>query len=292
MNILATNDDGVDSPALPPLVRGLRGLGRVQVVAPDGERSWSGKHLSRLERIPVTKVTRDGIEMLAVGGSPADATQIGCHRGLPPDLVVSGINLGSNHGSAFLMTSGTVGAAVEGELSGHPAIALSVGISEGDFMAWHRHVRSPDGASGWVRVTEVAMEIVADVLATNLLDHCDIVSVNMPWEVSLTTPRDITRVARTRYGAVYEPTTVDDERRVDTSMAITAPLHVNAGATTDATEFWRPTFTELHLLDDDLDGTDIGAAQRGHVSITPVRLPHAAAVPDEVSAAMSGRSAG
>lgn len=290
MRVLVTNDDGVDSPALPPLVRGLQSLGEVTVVAPDGERSWSGKHLSRLARIPVTTVERAGIEMVAVGGSPADAAQIGCHRGPRPDLVVSGINLGNNHGSAFLMTSGTVGAAVEGELSGHPAIALSVGITEGDFMAWHRHVRSPGAADGWQRVTDVALQVVDDILTAGLLDHCDVVSVNLPWEVTATTSRAVTRVARTRYGAVYAPLEDDDSPRrdADTSVAITSPLHADDGATADATEFWGPTFTKLEFLDDDLDDTDIGAAHRGQVSITPVMLPHGARVPDDVARAVVG----
>lgn len=261
MRVLVTNDDGVDSPALPPLVRAVTDLGPVQVVAPDGERSWSGKHLSRLARIPIATVQRDGIAMLAVGGSPADATQIGVHRGLRPDLVLSGINLGHNHGTAFLMSSGTVGAAVEAGLTGHPAIALSTGIVEGDFMTWRRHAQSAAASADWARVAQVSAAIVADVVASGLLDHCDVVSINLPWEVTHDTPRWVTTIARTGYGPVYSL----------------------AGATNGGMEQWVPSFSELRVLDEDLAGTDIGVAREGHVSITPVVLPNGAQVPAAVA---------
>ena len=302
MRVLVTNDDGVDSPALPPLVRALAPMGTITVVAPDGERSWSGKHLSRLDRIPLATVERDGIEMLAVGGSPADSTQIGVHRGERPDLVVSGINLGHNHGTAFLMSSGTVGAAIEGGLTGHPSIALSTGIVGGDFMAWRRHAHSAAARPDWERVADVAAEIVGDIVASSLLDHCDVVSVNLPWEVDRATPRHITAVARTGYGAVYareEPTPPDGtdgaataapSDRLPDTVAIRRPLHANGGATDGATEHWIPSYSGLRFFDDDLSGTDLAAAHDGHVSITPVLLPRGARVPAAVARRAGGRA--
>lgn len=301
LRVLVTNDDGVDSPALPPLVRAVAPLGTIEVVAPDGERSWSGKHLSRLERIPIATVTRDGVDMVAVGGSPADAAQIGCHRGHPTDLVLSGINLGHNHGTAFLMSSGTVGAAIEAGLTGHRAIALSTGIIEGDFMAWRRHAHSPQARGDWERVAAVAAAIVDDILDAGLLDHCDVVSVNLPWEVEEATARVLTGIARTGYGPVYAREGEGDDqprrglvapggRRPEDTVAIRAPLHTDAGATAEPIEHWVPSYSGLRFLDDDLAGTDIGAAHDGHVSITPVRLPRAADVPDHVATRLADRN--
>ncbi len=298
MRVLVTNDDGVDSPALPPLVRAVARLGPTDVVAPDGERSWSGKHLSRLHRIPLSTVTRDGIEMLAVGGSPADAAQIGCHRGDRPDLVLSGINLGHNLGTAFLMSSGTVGAAIEAGLTGHPAIALSTGIVEGDFMAWRRHAQSREARGDWERVAAIAAAVVDDILAAGLLDHCDVVSVNLPWEVQEVTPRLLTGIARTGYGPVYSPEAAQGEagpglaapsdRLPEDTVALRTPLHDTTAATTTPFEHWVPSYSGLRFLDDDLAGTDIGAAREGHVSITPVMLPTAARVPAHVATRLAG----
>lgn len=306
MRVLVTNDDGVDSPALPPLARALASLGTVHVVAPDGERSWSGKHLSRLDRIPLATVERDGVEMLAVGGSPADSTQIGVHRGPRPDLVVSGINLGHNHGTAFLMSSGTVGAAIEGGLTGHPSIALSTGIVGGDFMAWRRHAHSEAARGDWERVASIAAEIVGDIVVSGMLDHCDVVSVNLPWEVDEATARVVTGVARTGYGAVYAledpnsahagtaagPKAAPSDRLPSDTVAIRAPLHVNGGATDGATEYWVPSYSGLRFLDDDLSGTDLAAAHDGHVAITPVLLPRGARVPAAVARRAGGAGRG
>ena len=137
--ILVTNDDGIDSPALLPLVRELAALARVRVVVPDTERSWIGKAISRWDELRVARLEREGIEIHAVGGFPADCTNLGVHSLFdgPPELVVSGVNIGLNTGLGFFLSSGTVGAAMEGWIAGIPAIALSVG-RPGDDRAWKR----------------------------------------------------------------------------------------------------------------------------------------------------------
>jgi 5'-nucleotidase len=98
--ILVTNDDGVDSPALLPLIRELRALGPIRVAVPASERSWIGKAISRWDEIEVRTLVRDGIEIVAVDGYPADCTNLAVHSlfGEPPDLVVSGVNIGLNIG--------------------------------------------------------------------------------------------------------------------------------------------------------------------------------------------------
>src|SRR5262245_12591008 len=112
--ILVTNDDGVDSPALLPLARELAKLAPIRVVVPAGERSWIGKAISRWDELRVSRSDRDGIEVFAVGGFPADCTNLGVHSlfDSPPELVVSGVNIGLNVGLGFFLSSGTVGAAM------------------------------------------------------------------------------------------------------------------------------------------------------------------------------------
>jgi len=150
-HLLLTNDDGVDSPALPPFARALQDLGDVTVVVPDRQRSWIGKAISRGREINTTTTERQGIPVTTCTGYPADATQLGVHVvcGPPPDIVLSGINLGLNHGTAFLLSSGTVGAAVEGSISGLPSIAFSTGVDGEHYTAWRRHAGSRAAADQW-----------------------------------------------------------------------------------------------------------------------------------------------
>ena len=105
--ILVTNDDGADSPALLPLARAMAKLTPVRVVVPDGERSWIGKAISRWEDVVTRTETREGIELIRVSGSPADCANLGVHTLFDdrPELVVSGVNIGLNTGSAFFLSS-------------------------------------------------------------------------------------------------------------------------------------------------------------------------------------------
>jgi len=121
--ILVTNDDGYDSPSLVPLVRALSELAPVRAVVPASERSWIGKAISRFEDVTVERADREGCAIWRASGFPADCTQLGIHTLFDekPELVVSGINVGFNHGLAFFCSSGTVGGAIEGWIAGIPA---------------------------------------------------------------------------------------------------------------------------------------------------------------------------
>src|SRR5690606_19610899 len=123
---------------------------------------------------------RGGIEMVAVSGYPADAAQLGIHAlGPPPDLVVSGINLGYNHGAGFLMSSGTVGAAVEAWISGVPAVALSTGTM-GDWHSWRSQASDPESASDWRRLSLLSVDLIRRVEKARLFEHADVISINIP----------------------------------------------------------------------------------------------------------------
>jgi 5'-nucleotidase len=133
-HILITNDDGIDSDALPPLSEALSQLGDVDVVVP--ERNWSGAShsitLFRPLRVRATKL-RNGHAAFMTDGSPTDCVRLAVlgflrHR---PDIVVSGINRGANMGDDITY-SGTVAAAMEGLLSNIPSIAISIGAFGAD----------------------------------------------------------------------------------------------------------------------------------------------------------------
>lgn len=126
--ILVTNDDGIAAPGIHHLVQSLQPLGEVVVVAPDTEKSAVGHAITLSDPLRVTNFNKNGEwQGYAVSGTPADCVKIAVGALLPrrPDLVVSGINLGSNAGINVIY-SGTVSAATEGTILGIPSVAISL----------------------------------------------------------------------------------------------------------------------------------------------------------------------
>lgn len=127
MRILLTNDDSHRSPLLEIAIRYLSKLGEVDIVVPLHEQSWTGKSMTRFNPLHVHDIEIFGRKAFAVDGTPADCVNVGVYNliGRRPDLVVSGINAGFNKGLGFVLSSGTVGACLEANIAGLPAIALS-----------------------------------------------------------------------------------------------------------------------------------------------------------------------
>ena len=129
MRILAVNDDGIYSPGIWAVVEALKDIAEVIVVAPDREQSGVGTAITLSHPIRASQVTPmiDGISAYAVEGTPADSTIVALESLIdgPVDLVVSGINKGSNMGNDVFI-SGTMGAALQGFFRNIPAIAVSV----------------------------------------------------------------------------------------------------------------------------------------------------------------------
>ena len=133
MKILVTNDDGIWSEGLWAVVDAMKDAGEVFVVAPDRDRSGVGGSLTLRTPLRATEVPSQvtegfgGIKAYAVEGTPGDSCVLALESLVGPvDLVVSGINSGSNLGEDVLI-SGTVGAAMQGYVRGYPSVAISVG---------------------------------------------------------------------------------------------------------------------------------------------------------------------
>ncbi len=110
MQILLTNDDGIDAEGLQSLARELSGVGKVIIVAPARGCSCCGHSVTTASPLVVREVRED---QFAVEGWPADCVRVAIHHlKLEPDWVLSGINHGGNLGVDILM-SGTVAAARE-----------------------------------------------------------------------------------------------------------------------------------------------------------------------------------
>lgn len=149
MRILLTNDDGIYAPGLRALRHELKQLGDVTVVAPATEQSAAGHSVTLLNPLLVSEVFEDsgtGREFVgwAVEGRPADCMKLALLELLPdpPDVVVSGMNAGSNAGINVLY-SGTVAAAIEAAFFRFTAIAVSQEYDKKihDFPTAARHAR-------------------------------------------------------------------------------------------------------------------------------------------------------
>ncbi len=122
--ILITNDDGIRAAGLNTLERSLSGLGRVVTVAPENEQSATSHAITLDRPLRIKEYSED---RFSVTGTPTDCVLLAIHRILDarPDLVVSGINHGPNMGEDVTY-SGTVAAAIEGNILDIDSIAISI----------------------------------------------------------------------------------------------------------------------------------------------------------------------
>ncbi|MDO5571808.1 MAG: 5'/3'-nucleotidase SurE [Bacteroidales bacterium] len=126
--ILVTNDDGYDAKGIASLVEAVKDLGKVVVVAPDGPRS--GQSSAITPGVPLRAVQlkkNENLEIFKTTGTPVDCVKLALHQLLEskPDIVLSGINHGSN-AAVSVIYSGTMGAAIEGCIAGINSIGFSL----------------------------------------------------------------------------------------------------------------------------------------------------------------------
>lgn len=199
MSILLTNDDGIRSIGLTAMKKELEKISEVEVVAPSEERSWIAKAVTR-STIRCKKVRmKDGSAAFSVKGTPADCVRLAIYHILErkPELVVSGINLGHNMGDSFVLSSGTVGAALESAISGIPSAAISLDIpnrrrgrlKEGDFRA----------ACGF------ASRLARHMLLNGIDRGVSSLIMNVPYGASEKTRMKLTRLARYDYKNIFIP---------------------------------------------------------------------------------------
>ncbi len=200
MNILVTNDDGINARGIAALVAALKEVADVIVMAPLGEQSAVGHALTMTLPLRVSEIQKNGEFFgFAVDGTPADCVKLALRtflqeKGLPqPDLVVSGINHGRNT-AVNIIYSGTVSAATEATVLDVPAIAVS--------LASYHEGADFSGAADFIKR-------FAPYVAEQGLPKGTLLNVNCP---ALPT-EDIQGMVYTRQGNSYWDDTF--ERRLD-----------------------------------------------------------------------------
>jgi 5'-nucleotidase len=166
--ILVTNDDGITAPGIKVLAYLMKELGNVTVVAPDSPQSGMGHAITIAKPLRLDKIDLfEDIECYQSSGTPVDCVKLAVNKVLhkKPDLLVSGINHGSNS-SINVIYSGTMSAAVEGAIEGIP----SIGFSYGDYSQ----------NANFLSTQKYVLEIARAVLK-NGLPKGSLLNVNFPY---------------------------------------------------------------------------------------------------------------
>ena len=129
MRILITNDDGVYSPGIAALAQVASRFGEVRVVAPDVEMSSASHSITASRPVSYKRTPIAGIEAYRVNGTPGDCVMLGTTLWEKVDVVLSGINIGTNLGNA-VWHSGTLAGAKQAALLGLRGIAFSAPATE------------------------------------------------------------------------------------------------------------------------------------------------------------------
>ena len=178
INILVTNDDGIEAEGLKRLVEALFEHADVYVSAPDGQRSAKSHSITMKRPIHIKRVDMENcIYAMTTDGTPADCIKAGLNvlykNGIEIDAVYSGINHGANLGIDTLY-SGTVAGAIEGALCGKPAVSVSVCSHEATHFTYAAElaVKCIDRLEGTrvlsINVPDIPYEEVKGVRVTSL----------------------------------------------------------------------------------------------------------------------------
>ncbi|NLF24796.1 MAG: 5'/3'-nucleotidase SurE [Deltaproteobacteria bacterium] len=245
--ILLTNDDGPHTPFFAFLLERLSSQFEVLAVAPKHQQSWKAKSVTaaaplRLERIQIgTK------PVYTLDGTPADCVNFAIYNLFkePPDLVVSGINVGSNTGLSFLWSSGTVGACLEANLAKLPGLALSQELDSENFETLGRGEPLPTEVLERLRAqTDMVLEEVLAVICRK----------PGPFNVPLTWSVNLPFVVRPDW----------EVKPVDVAMDLYKSLFHARGD-----EYWHDLRREDSVRDGSLEG-DFEVLKSGHVTLSEV----------------------
>ncbi|MEM4781174.1 MAG: 5'/3'-nucleotidase SurE [Halalkalicoccus sp.] len=237
LEILLTNDDGIDSPGFRALYDALSDVANVTAVAPAEDQSAVGRTMS-------SEVAVEEHELgFAIAGTPVDCIVAGLEALCPgPDLVVSGCNTGANLGAYVLGRSGTVSAAVEAAFCGIPAIAVSLYVPEDEWP------RTPDSEE-YAEACRATRYLVERAPVCGVFEHAEYLNVNAPLPADEPAEMVVTR-----------PSTVYDMGATHDGESITLhDLSWDAMASDEV---------------DDPEGTDRRAVSEGRISVSPLTAPH------------------
>lgn len=248
LDILVTNDDGIDSTGFHALYDALSEVGSVTAVAPADDQSAVGRTVSQ-------SVTVSDHELgYVIDGTPVDCVVAGLSSLVPEtDLVVAGCNQGANMGAAVLGRSGTVSAVVEAAFLGVPGIATSMYITS---PMWEKGPKIPK--EWYTHAVGATKYLAARAFEHGIFEQADYLNINAPTENVCNGEMEITRPSH-----VYELTGRQDG---------------------DEIELHNPIWEKLEGDEiPDAEGTDRRAVFENRISVSPLKAPHSSEHHDELS---------
>jgi 5'-nucleotidase len=266
MQVLLTNDDGIDATGIRVLAEALSEIATVTVVAPAEDQSAVGRALSDTVAVEERDSKRSYAEY-AVSGTPADCTVAGLYSLCPDtDLVVAGCNRGANLSAYTLGRSGTVSAAVEATFFDVPAMAVSLYIP-GD-REFETLATTPEAYAEAARATTYLAEHTG---GDGVFEQADYLNVNAPLPEKGTG-------GRTDEGGDENSESIGDGDDIGASMVVTHPSRVcdmNAVREGDSITI-RDRIWDRMAEDDlpDAAGSDRRTVMDGDVSVSPLTAPH------------------
>jgi 5'-nucleotidase len=197
---LVSNDDGIESFFLRALVDALMVNFKVIVAAPSREQSWIGRAMTRRNPVAVHRFEGLPCEAWSIDGTPCDCVNIAMShliKDRTPDVILSGINIGYNAGIPFILSSGTLGAAIEGAVWGIRSIAVSQKVPPKYFQLLHSENRvvpadfEPDLRAAAAHAAAFAVKLVQTAPESYVVHN-----LNYPERVGLDTPTEETVPSR------------------------------------------------------------------------------------------------
>ncbi|XP_022138161.1 uncharacterized protein LOC111009400 [Momordica charantia] len=263
--IMVTNDDGIDAPGLRALVRVLVStqLYNVQVCAPDSEKSAVSQSITWRHPVSVKKVAIEGTTSYAVSGTPADCTSLGISKALfpsIPDLVVSGINMGSNCGY-HVVYSGTVAGAREAFFNGIPSISLS-----------YEWVGGRSNINDYTLAAEACLPIISAMLAdakAQTFPRSCFLNIDFPTDIANHRGYKVTKQGRCMYKMGWRRVASDSQggKMLSTMTMEPAASVAECYMTNESSELFTRQVIGAPVDDED---TDFKYLREGYITVTPL----------------------
>lgn len=266
--IMITNDDGIDAPGLRALVRVLVSTDRYHVIvcAPDSEKSAVSHSITWRHPIAVRRADIDGAIAFAVSGTPADCASLGLSQALfpsVPDLVISGINMGSNCGY-HIVYSGTVAGAREAFFNGVPAVSVSY-----DWVGGKSNIH--DYALGAEACLPIINAILAEIRNQTYPQRC-FLNIDLPSDVANHKGYKLTKQGKSIFKMGWRQVSSDTQggKMLSTMTMDTDPaVQTETDSSTISQEhlLFRREARGAHIADPD---TDWQFLRDGYITVTPL----------------------
>ncbi|PIY72062.1 5'/3'-nucleotidase SurE [Candidatus Roizmanbacteria bacterium CG_4_10_14_0_8_um_filter_33_9] len=249
-NVFVVNDDSIQSPGLSVLIKSLK-KHNLTIVSTEHIKSWTSKAITVNKYIKLKEKSIANHKAFVIDGFPADCVNIGLNHIIKEkqDLLVSGINIGENATDAWLLSSATVAATIEGAIYGVKGIAFSQQLSDETYDEITKNVRAKQPVIYYEKFFQlsgkVSQVITNYFLVNKLPSEIKIVSVNIPREEKYNGKWVVTRPYHWNYGSLFSKTSKG---------------FIKTGG----------NFTENKVTQ---EGTDMWALHNGYISITFYDLP-------------------